>query len=325
MAINLVSAGKAFGSNLVFNEDLKNFPEAYWQVIKDKTGVESRYHCKDDEFASDLAIRAAKDCLDKAKMDALSLDAIVLSTSTPDRLIPATAAKVQFAIGAKNAFAFDTNSVCSGGIFAMEVARALLASTKAKNILVIAVDVYSKFLNPEEFSTYPYFGDGAGAVLLSKEKGIAQVLEAKLVTDGSGYDLITIPAGGSEIPHGKITDPTLAYFAMDGRDVFEFATQQVPPIIEAYLKENSISKSDISLAITHQANKNIVDKIAESLSIERAKFFTNLERCGNTSSASVFIALAEKLEQSGAMPKGSYAILASFGGGLSVGVAALLF
>ncbi len=320
----IVSTGSALPEKKVLNEELLQFPKASLPLIKAKTGVESRYRCSDDERTSTLALKAAKKCIEKIGFDVSKIDAVVLASSTADRSIPATAAKVANELGAHNAFAFDVNSVCSGSVFLLEVGRSLLESGAAKNVILIAADAYSKILDPTNFSTFPYFGDGAGAVLLSSETSGIQVLGAILKTDGSGYETVTVKAGMGEIPISKIQDNKDIYFKMDGRAVFEFAVTKGSEIIDSVIEKFDVKKSDISVVIPHQANINIVNSLSEKTGIDRAKFFTNLQRVGNTASASVLLALDEYLSSASPV-KNSFGVLASFGGGLSWAGAILKF
>ena len=196
----IVATGSFVPTKVVKNEDMTQFPPAATLLIAAKTGVRERRHASEGECTSDLAAHAAKAALAKANMAPDCVDCIVLATSSPDRIHPATATRVQHEIGATRAFAFDLNSVCTGGIYALAVADAFIRTGLCKNALVIASEVYSKFLNREDISTYPYFGDGAGAVLLEAShtgEGLQNVL---LRSDGSGADVIQVPGGGSMKP-----------------------------------------------------------------------------------------------------------------------------
>jgi 3-oxoacyl-[acyl-carrier-protein] synthase-3 len=232
---------------------------------------------------------------------------------------PATATRVQNELGARNAFAFDINSVCSGGSFGIAVVDSLIQSGNYRTILFIAAEMYSKILNSKDFSTYPFFGDGAGAILFQAEPDSARgVLHSCLGTDGSGNDTICVPGGGTMMPFEKMPGPRSAFFRMKGEEVFAFTMDKGPKIILRLLEEAGVAADDVKCFICHQANINILHGIAGLLGIPRERFFVNLDRYGNTASASVLIALDEAISQ-GCLVQGDLVVIATFGGGLSWG------
>lgn len=312
------STGKYLPGRFVHNDDLEQFPPASKHLISQKTGVFCRRQASEEECTSDLAYHAAQNCLQKAGLAAAQIDAIILSTSSPDRMQPATATRVQHLLGACQAFAFDINSVCSGSTYGIAVADSLIKSGQCGNVLFIAAEVYSKILNRQDFSTYPYFGDGAGAILFRKTDSAGGVLHSCLRTDGSGSETICVPAGGSMMPFDRVKRPALVYFKMKGRKVFEFAVNRGAEIILQLLSETQTSLGSIRCIICHQANINIILNIAEAIDVPPNRFYTNLFKYGNTASASVPIALDEALEKR-ALRKGDLVITAAFGGGLSWG------
>ena len=315
----ILATGSYIPDNVITNEALTQFPAQLVPLIEQKTGVRSRSHANSSQCTSDLAIAASSRCLAKANFDPRHLDAIILATSSPDRVQPATASRVQSEIGALNAFAFDINAVCSGGVFALHVADAFIKAGFYKNILVVAAEIYSRFLDPSDFSTYPYFGDGAGAVLLvaseNTDKGIVKSL---LKTDGSGADIIQVPAGGSMLPFNQLKNPKDLYFKMVGKAVFDFAITRGTEIIQEIIKEAQIDKDQLCFIIPHQANLNIIKELSSRLDINFNKFFTNLERYGNTAAASVLIGLDELMD-SGKIRNNDMVLLVAFGGGFSWG------
>ena len=317
MGAFIISTGSCIPERLVKNSDLTQFPASAIPLISLKTGVLERHFVAEREKTSDIAFKAAKNALDKVSFPAEKLDAVILASSTSDRIIPATAAKIADMLGAKNAFAFDLNSVCTSGLLGIWVAKSLLLSGY-RNILIVAADTYSKILNPKDFSTYPYFGDGAGAVLLSNDMDSAlEVLGGIFASDGSGYEMVTVRGGGSETPHNKLTSESDCYFSMKGRDVYEFAISRASECISKLMNSEKISSSEVSQLILHQANINIIKKISEAVGLPMSKCFVNLDKYGNTAGASVLIALDEYLS-SGANTGGSI-ILSAFGGGLTWG------
>jgi len=313
------STGSYLPEKRVGNDDLTQFPREAIPLIAEKTGVHYRRVASDDECTSDLAIRAAKKCLEKGGIDPMQVEGIILATSSPDRMQPATATRVQDLLGARQAFALDINSVCSGSTFGIALADGLIRSGQADRILLIASEVYSRILNPKDYTTFPFFGDGAGAVLLRagiREEG--GILRSCLRSDGGGSEMICVPAGGTQLPFGRMTHPRSAFFRMRGADVFSFAVEKVPEIIRQLLAEAGVSISAIRCFVCHQANANIIYKVAEILDVPVERFFMNLSDYGNTAGASVLIALDEALTE-GMIRQGDLVVTVAFGGGLSWG------
>ena len=314
----IFSTGSYLPESVVPNEELVQFPSSSIKLIAQKTGVLSRRIAPEDQCTSDLAIKAARSCLEKADFPAENIQGIVLSTSSPDRIQPATATRVQHELGATNAFAFDINSVCSGSTFGICMADALIKSEKFENILFIASEMYSKILYKKDFGTFPLFGDGAGAILFRAGDSDRGVYHSCLRTDGSKSDAICVPAGGTMLPFEKASSPRMAYFKMNGSAVFEFAAKQGTQIIIELLKESGAALEDVDWFIVHQANINIIETIASGLGVSKEKFVINLDRYGNTASASVLVALDEAIS-SNTIRKGELVVTSAFGGGLSWG------
>ena len=315
----IASTGSYLPEKVISNEDLTQFPQEAIQLIGEKTGVFFRRVASDKECTSDLAVQAAMKCLNNIDYRPEHVEGIILATSSPDRMQPATAARVQHIIGAKKAFAFDINSVCSGSAFGIAMADALIKSGYCGNILLVASEVYSKIMNQKDFSSYPFFGDGAGAVLFQAGgTSFKGVLHSCLRTDGSGSDTISVPAGGTMLPFAKMTNSRLAFFRMRGIDVFNFAVDKGSEIILQLLKEAGVKKDDIKCFICHQANANIIHKIAGILDVSVDRFFMNLSSYGNTAAASVLIVLDEAIS-TGVVKKGNLVVTVAFGGGLSWG------
>lgn len=321
MAAYIHSFGTYIPPREISNEELSQFPPASLARIKIKTGVEKR-RFSDGGLSSDLAVRAAADCLSKNPFPRDSVDTVILATSTPDRMIPATAALVSERLNIKNAFAFDINSVCSGGLAALMLAASLVESGAAANVLVIAADVYSRILNPRDFSTYPYFGDGAAALIVSREKSGIKIGRSLFRSDGSGYGVITVKAGAAEIRPVDLKTPSDSYFSMNGREVFDFAVSRVPEVILHLMDRDGISMGEVRQFILHQANINIIEKISDVIGSDISMFFTNLQKYGNMAGASCLVALSEYLDSSPEIKDG-FIILSSFGGGLSWGALSL--
>lgn len=315
----ICATGSYLPEIIIKNEDLTQFSVEAQSLIREKTGVLSRRASPETVCTSDLAISAARVCLDKANFPACDIEAIVVSTSSPDRMQPATATRVQYLLGAENAFAFDINSVCSGSAFGIAMADAMIKSGNHDNVLFVAAEMYSKILNKKDYSTYPYFGDGAGAILFKNGGESGQgVLHSCLKTDGSKHDTICVPGGGTMMPYEKMTNPRFAFFKMKGIDVFSFTVDKGPEIIRQISREADIDLNDIKCFICHQANINIIRQIAEKIAVPAERFFVNLHKYGNTASASVPVALDEAIAD-GFIAKGDLVLTVAFGGGLSWG------
>ncbi|HOF05065.1 MAG TPA: ketoacyl-ACP synthase III [Syntrophales bacterium] len=315
----IAATGSYLPETVIANEQLTQFSREAQALISSKTGVRARRHAGEHQTTSDLALEAARSCLGKIDFPPAGIDGIILSTSSPDRLQPATATRLQHLLGAPGAFAFDINSVCSGSAYGLHLADALVKTGQYENILFVAAETYSRILNSKDFATYPYFGDGAGAVLLQGREGVSSgVISSILGTDGSRSDTICVPGGGAMMPFAKITHPRAAYFRMRGEEVFNFTLDKGPLVIRQAAAAAGVALAEIKCFICHQANINILRGIADSLGIPRERFYVNLDRYGNTASASVLIALDEALSE-GVIGPGDLVITAAFGGGLSWG------
>lgn len=314
----VIGTGSYIPEGTIHNESLDQFPKTAQLMISQKTGVFCRHHADPDQCTSDLASKAAGNCLQRCDFPPHKVDAIILSTSSPDRIQPATATRVQYLLKATKAFAFDINSVCSGSTYGIALAQSLIRSGTCANVLYVASEIYSKILNPKDFTTFPYFGDGAGAILFGPGKDKAGVMASILRTDGSSSDVICIPGGGTMMPFEEIPDAKAIYFQMKGREVFNFAVSKGTEVIQQLLKKTNVPLESIQCFICHQANVNIILKIAENLDVPEDKFYMNMFRYGNTASASVPIALDEALTR-GIVKRGDLIMTAAFGGGLSWG------
>lgn len=301
---------------MVFNDDLQQFPKSARPLIEVKTGITKRYRLDESQTTSSLAIVAAKKCIEKISFNG-KIDIIIVATSTPDRPIPATAALVASKLGLEGALAFDINSVCSGSCLLIQQAYSFINSGFAKNVLVIAADAYSKILNKNDFSTFPYFGDGAAAALISSEKSKYEIFNGIFHSDGNGFNVVTIKGGGTEMPYDKLVNKNDTYFSMIGREVYNFAIEKAPNVIRELLDKYSLKIGDISQLILHQANINIIKSVSNNLGIEFDKCFHNIENYANMAGASVLFALDEYLSQIKESSK--IIVTCSFGGGLTWG------
>jgi 3-oxoacyl-[acyl-carrier-protein] synthase-3 len=316
---SILATGSYLPERIVPNEALTQFPSATLPLITEKTGISTRRYAADDQCTSDLAAEAARACLARADVAADDLDAILLATSSPDRIQPATATRVQDLLGARRAFAFDVNSVCSGAVYAIHLADALVRTGGARHVLVIASELYSRaHINPRDFSTCACLGDGAGAVLVGPGQSTRVIVRSRLHSDGTGCDLIQIPAGGTMMPYRQMTRPQDVYFLMRGQEVHEFACTSGAAVIDELLAECGVDRRDVAFVVPHQANISVLRSLAERLDMDFSKFIVTLDRYGNTAAASVLIAFDE-LVTSGRLRPGDLVVLVVFGGGLSWG------
>lgn len=287
--------------------------------IHSRTGIRERRFATEEESTSDLATTAALLALENAGLGPLDLDCIIVATSTPDMILPATACMVQKNIGADNAFAFDMNAVCSSFIYGVELADNLIRSGKYRKVLLIGADTYSKILDFDDQGSAPLFGDGAGAVILGATSSGKGILQSVMKSDGKGWELIQVPSSGSRKP---ISAESIASkentFKMAGKSVFVFATDVIPKIIADVSQRAGVNPEEIDYIIPHQANVRIIDFISKKTGIAKEKFLLNLDRFGNTAAASVGLALDEN-RRNGLIKPGSLVLMMGFGGGLSWG------
>ena len=288
---SILATGSYLPERVVPNEALTQFPASTLPLIAQKTGISARRYAADDEYTSDLGAKAARVCLERARVSADEVDTIVLATSSPDRIQPATATRVQHLIGATRAYAFDVNSVCSGGVFALQIADSLVRSGAASRVLVIASELYSRsHLNPRDFSTCACLGDGAAALLVASGGRGHQVIGTRLHTDGSGADLIQVPAGGTMLPYARMERAQDAYFTMRGKDVQDFVIANGAAVVEELLAAHRVTRDQVAFVVPHQANVGVLQGLSERLGIDFSKFVVTLDRYGNTAAASVLIA-----------------------------------
>jgi len=302
--------------------------------ISSRTGIERRRVVEADEATSDMATKAAVQAMGVAGLNSGDIDLIVVATCTPDHVMPATASIVQDRLGMLNAGAMDLNAACSGFVYALATGAAQVEAGRAKNVLVIGADELSIYLNWQDRSTCVLFGDGAGAVVLrqAKEPGI---MGSTMGSDGSGAGLLTIkgasrvrasrngtPNGHGKTANGVAADDDENYLTMNGPQIFRWATQIMPRAAEQVMASSGLKPEDISLLIPHQANERIMKATAKRLGLPPEKVFSNVREYGNTSAASIPIALCEALS-AGRVNVGDYLVLSSFGAGLSWAALAL--
>ena len=286
--------------------------------ITSRTGIKERRIADEDTASSDIAYEAAEKALKAASVNPSDLDVIIVGTITPDFIFPSTGCVVQSLLGAEKAYAFDLMAGCSGFLYTLHVAQGIIKSGAAEKILVIGVDTLSKVTDFEDRSTCILFGDGAGAAVLtaSDEPGI---LSSILNSDGRDWDLLYVPAGGSRTPIAEEVLKTRdQYIKMKGNDVFKVAVKSMESATINAIKEAGLAPEDIDLFVPHQANQRILEAVRKRLNFPEEKVFVNLDRYGNTSGASVPLALDEAIRQ-GRVKEGNLVLFAAFGAGFTWG------
>lgn len=309
-------------SNIVTNDDLSSIVETNNEWIEGRTGIKER-RISQGEDTSIMATEASKYALEMANISPLDIDLIVLATCTPDMFIPATACIVQANLGAKNALAFDISAACTGFIYGLNVAESLMKNNNFEHALVIGAENLSKAVDWEDRGTCVLFGDGAGAAVLSRsnEEGL---IDSICGSDGEKGEFITLSAIEVKNPfcESEDKDKTNKTIGMYGQEVFKFATSIIPNLVNEVLEKNNLSIDEIDYIVPHQANKKIIDYAAKKLKVDKEKFYVNLQEYGNTSAASIPLALSEMNDKK-LLKKNSKIILVGFGGGLTYGATLL--
>jgi 3-oxoacyl-[acyl-carrier-protein] synthase-3 len=313
--------GMAVPSRVLTNADLEKLVDTNDAWIQSRTGIKQRHIVNEEETTASLARDAALNALRVANLNPTELDLIIVSTSSPEHAFPATACLVQDRIGATHAGAFDLSAACSGFIYALNMATQAIRSGSIGNALVIGAETLSRFVNWEDRNTCILFGDGAGAFVLQAGEEPGGVLSAVMRSDGSGADLLSLPAGGSYLPASAETILNKQHtIHMNGREVFRFATRVIAQATRETIASAHLKIEDIQLVIPHQANLRIIEAAMRGLEIPMDQCFINIERYGNTSTASIPIATCEAIQQ-GRLQLGDHTVFVGFGAGLTWGAA----
>lgn len=311
--------GMAVPERVLTNQDLAQMVETNEDWIRERTGILERHIASPDESSASLATQAALKALGIANLSPDALDMIIVSTSSPEHIFPATACLVQDRIGATKAGAFDLSAACSGFIFALNVAAQSIRTGSIKNALVIGTETLSRIVDWTDRNTCILFGDGAGAFVLQASDIPGGILSGVMRSDGSGSDLLTLPAGGSYMPASVETvQQGMHFIKMNGREVFRFATRVMANATREAVEKANLKLEDIHLIIPHQANLRIIEAAARNLGVPMDRCLVNLERYGNTSTASIPIASVEAVEL-GRLNPGDRVVFVGFGAGLTWG------
>ena len=316
----IVGTGRGVPAKVLTNNDFASLGiETSDEWIRERTGIRERRICEPGETTCSMAAEAAREAMKRAGIQAGELDTIVLSTASPDRLLPATAVDLQAELGASRAAAFDVSAACSGWLYGLTVAEGMIATGAADTILVVGSEKMSAIVDWTDRATCVLFGDGAGAVVLTRNKHHEKtgILSNFMRSDGTLADLLYRPAGGASIPMSAEVLADRSYLVkMAGREVFKHAVRQMSEACDRALDAAKLTGADIDLLIPHQANERIIEATAKHASISMDKVYVNVDRYGNTSSASIPIALDEVIEKKIVGP-GSTVMMVAFGAGFT--------
>ena len=317
LGVQVVGIGSSVPDNVVRNEDLAALGfDADW--ILQRTGILERRHAPPEMATSDLAVEAARRCIEQAGVDPQEIDLLLLGTWTPDLPLPATACLVQDRLGLC-APAMDLQAACASFIYAMITGMQFVATGSSKLALVIGADCNSRAVNPADERTFPLFGDAAGAVLLARGNDQQGLVSYAIGSDGSGAELLWRQMGGSRLPFfADGANDSLQFLKMEGRPVFKWAIRVLAETISEVLQAAAMTLDDVDLVIVHQANMRIINSVVKDLGIDPKKVFNNVDRYGNTSAASIPLALDEAFRE-GRIHRGDLILFSGFGAGLAWG------
>ena len=313
----ILGMGYAVPDKVLTNHDLEKMVETSDEWIRTRSGIERRHILEEGKTNSDLGTESGKQALKDAGITATDLDFIINATVTPDQQLPSTACIIQDKIGAKNAAAFDISAACSGFLYGLIIADNIIKNNPDKKILVIGTEILSRITDWEDRSTCVLFGDGSGAAVLGKSDGKSGILSSYMKSNGKLAHLLYMPGNGVKHPTSHETvDQKLHYVRMEGKETFKHAVKSMSEAAKNALKFAGVKKEEIDLLITHQANMRIINALGKRLEVSEDKVFSNISEYGNTSAASIPIAMNEARNQ-GKLKRGDLLLLAAFGGGFT--------
>ena len=324
-AARITGFGHYLPEKVLTNSDLEKMVDTSDEWILTRSGIKERHIAAENEACSDLAFEASKVALADAGVDPKDLDTIIVATITPDMVLPSVSCIIQDRLGAKKAAAFDISAACSGFIYGLSIASSMIALGKAEKILLVGVEILSGITDYTDRNTCVLFGDGCGAVVIEEGEQGEGILSTYMQSDGSLGELLYVPGGGSRMPlTAERLQEGQQYVKMKGDGLFKYAIRAMVDAAERTLKEADLSTSDVSFLIPHQANIRIIEAVRKRLKLEKEQVVINIDRVGNTSSASIPIALSE-IKEGGILKKGDLVIMVAFGGGLTWGAALLKY
>ncbi len=321
--VSIAGTGSYVPERVVTNKDLERMVDTTDEWIKTRTGIEQRRVAEKDSATSDLAFNAAVKALDNAGLKSGEIDLIIVATITPDMFFPSTACFVQQKLGISGNIAFDVTAACSGFVYALSTACHYIASGMVENALVIGAETLSRVTDWSDRSTCVLLGDGAGAAVLKADEKRRGFLSFSLGADGSSWELLHIPGGGSRTPSSADTiEKRMHYIKMKGNELFKIAVRVLVDAAGSALAKAGLTADDVDLLIPHQANLRIINAVARRLGLDDDRVYTNLSKYGNTSAASIPLAMDEAAAN-GALKRGDIVVLDAFGGGLTWGACVL--
>ena len=316
---SITGIGSYLPSKILTNHDLEKMVDTSDDWIVQRTGIKERRIVENGMVTSDLAAQASLKAMEDAGISPQDIDMIITSTITPDHFFPSTSCYIQQKIGAIRASAFDILAACAGFIYALSIAQSVVDSGAAKTILVVGAECLSKITDYTDRTTCVLFGDGAGAAIVQKSNTKHEIISTSLAADGSQADILIMPGGGTRNPASlESIQQRLHYIQFKGKEVFKLAITNITNLILETVEKNGLKLSDIDLIIPHQSNLRIIEATMEKLGLPMEKAFVNIDKYGNTSSASVPIAIDEARRE-GRLRKGDLVMLVAFGGGLTWG------
>lgn len=315
----ILGTGHSYPEGILTNADLEKIVDTTDEWIMSRTGIKQRRKAAPGEYTSQFAVRASLEAIERAGIDAADIDLIMCATVTPDQILPSTACLIQAQLGASKAAAMDIVAACSGFVYGLSLADAMIRGGQAKYVLVIGAEILTRYVDYTDRATCVLFGDGAGAAIVGPAAGDSGILATKIRSDGRYEEQLYAPGGGTK---GGFTAETIArgdhFFKMKGNEVFKVAVRSMADISRNVLCQAGLKTEDVSLFIPHQANQRITDAVANNLNVDQSLVYSNIAMHGNTSSASIPIGLDECVE-AGRVKKGDVVLLASFGGGFTWG------
>lgn len=317
--------GHAFPEGILTNADLEKMVDTNDEWITTRTGIKQRHKAADNEYTSQFGTRAALQALERAGLEPTDIDIIVCATTTPDQIMPSTGALIQAQIGATNAAGMDVFAACSGFIYGLTMVESMIRTGQIRYALVIGAEVLTKYVDYTDRGTCVIFGDGAGAAVVGPVPEGKGILATKIRSDGRYEEQLYAPGGGTKLgtTHQTIDDRQ-HFFKMKGNELFKVAVRSMADISAEMLEKAGYTVDDVDLVIPHQANQRITDAVASRLNVPEEKVYSNIAEMGNTSSASIPIAMDECI-QSGRIKKGSLVLLTAFGGGVTWGGTVIRF
>ncbi|HEY0079082.1 MAG TPA: beta-ketoacyl-ACP synthase III [Pyrinomonadaceae bacterium] len=315
----ILATGRSYPEGVLTNADLEHMVETSDEWITSRTGIKQRHKAAEGEYTSLFAVRAARQAIERARIDPQEIDLLICATVTPDQILPSTGCLIQTELGAHRAAAFDLAAACSGFLYGLTLANQMIRTGQSRYALVIGAEVLTRYVDYKDRSTCVIFGDGAGAAILGPVESERGILASRIRSDGRFAEQLFSPGGGTRIPASAETlSSGQHYFKMRGNELFKVAVRSMADVSREVLEEAGYTADDVKLFIPHQANQRITDAVADKLKVDSERVYSNIAMHGNTSSASIPIALDECIEM-GKIRDGDLVLLASFGGGVTWG------